>query len=328
VSIHLAAIRTAFDKMCGRAVTLGLETPRRPKRLPVVLSGSEVIRLLEAAPSMRDKLLLGLMYAAGLRVSEVVRLRWVDVDFDRRTIRVWQGKGRSDRQVMLPESFQPLLRGLASAFAKEDFLFPGARPGRHLSPRTAQRAMKRAMQIAGIRKAATPHSLRHSFAVSLLENGTDVRYIQELLGHARLETTRIYTKVAVGTEREVRSPLDVLNGCGRGVQPKDYPQSVGRMRVQLIARCGSNEEAHSADVVLTILTDTRPIRLSGIVVQEPRPGWVTLEVPPLEAWAEPLRWVTPSERDRIESPQFFQLLQGVLTNRYLTQKAGLPVESG
>jgi hypothetical protein len=97
-SINLSAIRTAFDKMCGRSVTLGLATPRRPKRLPVVLSVEEVGRLLQAAPSLHDKLLLGLMYATGVRVSEVVRLRYRDVDFDRRLINVWQGKGRSDRQ--------------------------------------------------------------------------------------------------------------------------------------------------------------------------------------------------------------------------------------
>ena len=98
--------------------------------------------------------------------------------------------------------------------------------------------------------------------------------------------------------------------------------------MQLNPRPGVNGEVLAADAVLTILTDTRPIRLSGSVVREPRPGWVTLDVPPLEAWAEPLRWVTPSERDRIESPQFFQLLQGVLTKRYLTQKTSLPVKSG
>jgi len=102
VSIHLSALRTVFDKMCGLNCTLGLMTPRRPKRLPVVLSTDEVSRLLQAAPSLRDKLLLGLMYATGLRVSEVVRLRWHDIDFDRRAIRVWQGKGRKDRDVMLP----------------------------------------------------------------------------------------------------------------------------------------------------------------------------------------------------------------------------------
>lgn len=109
VSNHLAAIRTAFDKMCLRQVTFGLVVPRKPKRLPVVLSPDEVISLLQAAPSQRDKLLLGLMYATGMRVSEVVRVRWRDVDFGRRVINVWQGKGRSDRQVTLPVCYESLL---------------------------------------------------------------------------------------------------------------------------------------------------------------------------------------------------------------------------
>ena len=113
VGINLSAIRTAFDKMCGRSVTLGLETPRRPKRLPVVLSTKEVMLLLAAAISLRDKLLIGLMYATGARVSEVARLRWRDVDFDRRCITIWQGKGRVDRQVMLAATFEPLLRQLS-----------------------------------------------------------------------------------------------------------------------------------------------------------------------------------------------------------------------
>jgi len=124
VSTHLFAIRIAFDKMCHRQVTLGLTTPRRPKKLPVVLSVEEVQRLLEATPTLRDKLLLGLMYATGMRVSEVVRLRWRDVDFDRRLVNVWQGKGRSDRQVMLPKTFEPLLARLSEQFAGEDYVFP------------------------------------------------------------------------------------------------------------------------------------------------------------------------------------------------------------
>ena len=100
-------IRAAFDKMCGYTVTLGLQSPRRGKRLPVVLSAEEVTRLLQAAPSLRDKLLLGLMYATGMRVSEVCRLKWRDLDFDRRVVNIWEGKGRTDRQVMLPVSFEP-----------------------------------------------------------------------------------------------------------------------------------------------------------------------------------------------------------------------------
>jgi len=178
VSVNLSAIRTAFDKMCGRQVTLGLLSPKRPKRLPVVLSVQEVKRLLQAAPTLRDKLLLGLMYATGMRVSEVVRLRYRDVDFDRRLINVWQGKGRRDRQVMLPKTFAPLLKQSAKYIAREEFLFPGGSEGRHISPRTAQRAMKRAVKIACIAKPATPHALRHSFACHTFENGCDIRYIQ------------------------------------------------------------------------------------------------------------------------------------------------------
>ncbi len=179
VSIHLSAVRTAFDKMCGRSITLGLETPRRARRLPVVLSTQEVMRLLQAAPSLRDKLLLGLMYATGVRVSEVCRLRWRDIDFDRREVNVWQGKGRNDRQVMLPTSFEPLLREVSKTCQPEDYLFPGERRGRHLSPRAAARVMERAVKIAGIGKHATCHTLRHCFATHLFENGTDIRYIQE-----------------------------------------------------------------------------------------------------------------------------------------------------
>ena len=152
VSNHLSVIRTAFDKMCGRDVTYGLRTPRRQTRLPVVLSEKEVLRILQAAPSLRDKLLLGLMYATGMRVSEVVRLRWRDVDFDRRRVSIWQGKGSTDRKVMLPASFEPLLRELSRQFNPEDFIFPSQNPGRYLSPRTAQRAMERAVTIARIGK--------------------------------------------------------------------------------------------------------------------------------------------------------------------------------
>ena len=226
VSVHISAIRTAFDKMCGRSVTLGLQTPRKAKRLPVVLSPQEVTRLLEAAPSLRDKLLLGLMYATGMRVSEVVKVRYRDLDFHRRIINVWQGKGRTDRQVMLPMSFEPVLKGLASAYDADEYLFPGERAGRHLSPRTVRRVMARAVQIADIRKAGHPHSLRHSCATHLFENNTDVRRIPKLLGPAKLETTTIYTKVATKSNEAVQSPLDVLAQARREQRPKRWAECV------------------------------------------------------------------------------------------------------
>ncbi|MBI3180505.1 MAG: tyrosine-type recombinase/integrase [Deltaproteobacteria bacterium] len=239
----LAAIRTAFDKMCGRSVTLGLASPRQPKRLPVVLSTHEVLRLLEAAPTLRDKLLLGFMYATGLRVSEVVRLRWRDLDPDRHTISVWQGKGRKDRQVMLPACYDGLLRELRRSATPDQFLFVGHEPRRHLGPRAAQRAMERAVQLAGIGKQAGCHSLRHSFATHMLENGVDVRFIQRLLGHAKLDTTRLYTYVATLKSERVHSPLDDLLGAKdtRSQKPTSVPQKttdalttppVGRIRME------------------------------------------------------------------------------------------------
>jgi len=310
IGINLSAIRTGFDKMCGQGITLGLESPRRPKRLPVVLSGREIIRLLQAAPSLRDKLLLGIMYATAMRVSEVCKLRNRDIDFDRRRIRVWQGKGRTDRQVLLPESLEGILRELCGRGSGDDFIFPGDRSGRYLSPRTARRAMQRALKMAGIRKRASCHSLRHSSATHMVENGTNIRCIQTLLGHVRLETTRLYTHVAGLSERQVRSPLDVLTANG---EQRSLVQPVGRMRLQL----SKTADPRSAAVELTILTDTRHVTLGGITVREARPGWVTLELPPSERWEEPLRWLTRQEHDRLESPEFYALLQRHATSRYL-----------
>jgi integrase/recombinase XerD len=305
VGNHLSAIRTAFDKMCGYAVTLGLESPRRPKRLPVVLSQEEIMRLLQAAPSLRDKLLLGLMYATGARVSEAVRLRWRDFDFDRRVVSIWQGKGRVDRQVMLPVSFEPLLRQLSKTFQPGDYLFPGERRGRHLSPRSAARAMERALKIAGIKKVCGCHSLRHAFATHLFEHGTDIRYIQKLLGHARLETTTIYTKVAVIRQQQIQSPLDVLTGKARVPVLPAAQRPVGRMQIQVRPRPGQA----AADAEAIIFSEDRYVHLDGIVIREQRPGWVSLELPPLEAWEARLRWLLPEQRERVESPEFFQLLQ-------------------
>ncbi len=285
----------------------------------MVLSGAEVVRVLEAAPSLRDKLLLGLMYAGGLRVSEVVRLRWHDVDLDRKQLRIRLGKGRKDRMATLPQCLEPTLGSLKKLAGAKDFLFAGARPGRYVSKRTVQRAMARAVAIAGIEKRATPHTLRHSFATHLLENGTDIRFIQALLGHARLETTVIYTKVARTVARTVQSPLDALLGSGdarklarEAVKPAG--KSVGTMRVSLEAPRGPNAGCAAR---IEILTERGPLELGGIVVREERKGWVGMQLPPLEAWESVLVWLEPEQRERIESPEFYRLLQSVLTERYL-----------
>ena len=286
----------------------------------MVLSPEEVVRVLQAAPSLRDKLLLGLIYATGVRVGEVVRLRWRDVDHDRSVLNVWQGKGRRDRQVMLPKSFAPMLHQLAVAAHADDFIFAGRRSGRHLSTRAAQRAMERATQIAGIGKKVSCHSLRHAFATHLLERGADIRFIQKLLGHLRLETTRLYTKVAVAAAETIESPLDQI------LHPRTSPRvlraeaspppAVGTMRISLTPTGPDRSTAK-----LTITSETAPVVLDGITVKEGRPGWVSIDVPPLEAWSERLLWLTPPQRERLSSPQFFQRLQQLLAERFLARRS-------
>ena len=166
---------------------------------------------MEAATIEKHWLLIGLLYASGLRVSEVVRLIWSDFEFDRGFIRVRQGKGKKDRLVLLPEVFRPRLRMMLTNHLPSEFLFPSLdRAGRHLSPRTVERIVAECRQRAEIAKPLTPHSLRHGFATHLLEGGTDIRFIQKMLGHERLETTAIYTKVARVRVKGIRSPLDAL----------------------------------------------------------------------------------------------------------------------
>lgn len=320
VACALSAARTAFDKMCGMNVTLGLIAPHVRQRLPVALSQQEVLRLLEAAPSLRDKLLLGLMYATGLRVSEVVRLRWQEIDFERRTVRVTRGKGERDRQVMLPASFEGLLRRRAKMAAGADFVFPGLPESRHLSPRSAQRAFERARVVAGIKKTVGCHSLRHSFATHLVESGTDIRFIQKLLGHAKLETTRLYTHVAVVDGGRVTSPLDRLM-LAEGTAQQSAP-AVGRMRVEM--RLVGDE----GRVTLVLKEASGEIRLQGLVVREPRPGWVTLDVPPLEDWREEIGRMSEVVRDRVLAAGFYEKLRTELTRRFLKARVESKVGVG
>lgn len=316
VGVQLSALRTAFDKLCFRGITAGLRCPRRPKKLPVVLSEPEMVRLLDCAPSRRDKLLLGLMYATGMRVSEVVRLRWRDVDFPRALIKVHQGKGRKDRMVMLPESLAPTLRQWHRPHAPETFVFCSSRsPLRHVSPRTAERAVVRAAEIANIPKRVTAHSLRHSFATHMLEHGTDIRFIQRLLGHVHLDTTRLYTHVASIRAQRVPSPLDRLLLPSRAEAPFE---PVGKLGITIARGEGAKHR-----VVLSIQRDEGAnVELHGIALHEPRPGWVALDVPPLEQWQEQLALLTPAQRERLQEASFYQTLQVRLGATYLRGRLG------
>jgi integrase/recombinase XerD len=181
-----------------------------PRKLPVVLSPEEMARFLDAAPGLKYKAALSVAYGAGLRASEVVSLKISDIDSERMVIRVEQGKGRKDRYVMLSPHLLELLRAWCKAGRPQGWLFPGQNPVNPLTTRQFNRACHTAAHMAGIDKRVSPHTLRHSFATHLLEQNIDIRVIQVLLGHAKLDTTALYTRVATKTIREIISPLERL----------------------------------------------------------------------------------------------------------------------
>lgn len=186
----------------------GIPLPKKNLQFPDVLSENEVGRLLNALSNIKHRFLLMMIYSAGLRVSEATGLRVKDLDFDRGMIKIRQGKGRKDRYVMLSGKVAEVYREYIRQYLVRDWLFPGASPDSRLTVRSAQAVFHKARESAGIAKDVSIHSLRHSFATHLLEQGTDIRYIQELLGHKSSRTTEIYTHISPRSIARVRSPID------------------------------------------------------------------------------------------------------------------------
>jgi site-specific recombinase XerD len=211
INAAIAALRFFFTVTLERPdLVRPLRIVNEPRKAPVVLSQEEVARLLEAAPGLKYKAALSVAYGAGLRVSEVANLKVSDIDSERMTLRIEQGKGQRDRYVMLSPQLLELLRDWWRASRPQVWLFPGQNPINPMTPRQLNRAVHAAKDLAGISKRVSPHTLRHSFATHLLEQGVDIRVIQVLLGHAKLETTALYTRVAVNTVRDIKSPLERL----------------------------------------------------------------------------------------------------------------------
>jgi Site-specific recombinase XerD len=211
INAAVSALRFFFSVTVDRpAVTKPLTFVAEPRKIPVVLSPEEVACVLEAAPGPKYKAALSAAYGAGLRVSEVVALKVSDVDSKRMLLRIEQGKGRRDRFAMLSPQLLELLRDWWRIARPQVWLFPGQNAVNPLTPRQFNRAVHAAARTAKIAKRVTPHTLRHSFATHLLEQNIDIRVIQVLLGHAKLETTALYTRVAANTIRMVMSPLDRL----------------------------------------------------------------------------------------------------------------------
>lgn len=218
INATITALRFFFQvTLDDYQVMCKMSAVREPRKLPVVLSPDEVKRLLEASTNLKYKAALSTAYGAGLRASEVTHLKVTDIDSQRMVIRVEQGKGSKDRNAMLSPALLALLRQwwrLAQAqrrMLKGGWLFPGRDPVNPLSTRQLSRAMETAVKLAGVDKHVSLHSLRHAFATHLLEQGVDIRLIQVLLGHKKLETTAMYSHVATRTLRDTHSPLDALS---------------------------------------------------------------------------------------------------------------------
>lgn len=206
VHVHLNAIQFFYREICRVRTPINIPYPKREGRLPVVLSHEEIERMIAVTPNEKHKLIIALAYGAGLRVSEVKDLLVRDIDFDRACIHIKSGKGAKDRVTLLPDRLMDSLRQLSVLKQGSDPVFFSERGGK-LTTETLQKVVQHALQKAGITKDATFHSLRHSFATHLIENGTDIRFVQELLGHANIRTTQRYTHVTRPALRTIKSPL-------------------------------------------------------------------------------------------------------------------------
>ena len=207
INLYLNAIKFFYREIAKVSEKIDIKFAKRNKKLPVVLSRKEIKQIINSIKNSKHKLLLSLAYGAGLRVSEVINLKVKDINLEELTIHLKNAKGKKDRITIFPQKLKPTLQNLIAGKNKDDFVFESERGGK-LTTRTAQKVFQNSLKKSGIKKDATFHSLRHSFATHLLENGVDVRYIQELLGHQNIRTTQRYTQVTNPSIRNIKSPLD------------------------------------------------------------------------------------------------------------------------
>ncbi len=211
MKLAVASLKFLFSNVLEKDVPKALNISfRKEEIIPAVLSENEVEKLLNTPNNLKHRAILMTIYSAGLRLNECLELRKQDIDFDRKTITIKKGKGKKDRFTVLSNSLSNVLIQYSEQFQPGEYLFVGQNGGKY-SASSVQAIMRKAVKDAGIKKHATVHTLRHSFATHLLENGTDIRFIQQLLGHKRLETTQIYTHISKVAFNRIKSPMDRLN---------------------------------------------------------------------------------------------------------------------
>ena len=207
INLYLQAIKYFYREVCKSKIDIDIKFAKTTSKLPVVLSRQEIERIIGKISNQKHKMIIALAYGCGLRVSEVINLKIKDLDINELIIHIKGAKGDKDRITIFPEKFKINIANLITGRGINEYVFVSQMGGK-LTERTAQIVFERGLKAAGIKKDATFHSLRHSFATHLLENGIDIRYIQELLGHANIRTTQIYTKVTNPARKNIKSPLE------------------------------------------------------------------------------------------------------------------------
>ncbi len=206
INLALNAVKFLYKEVLKDNTKINLKFAKRSKKLPVVLSREEINQILENITNQKYKLAVALSYAGGLRISEIRDLKVKDIDLEELTVHIKNAKGKKDRITVFPEKLKTDFQNLIAGKNKDEFVFNSSHGGK-LTTRSFQAVFHKALIKANIKKEATFHSLRHSFATHLLENGTDVKYVQELLGHANIRTTQIYTQVTNPKLKNIKSPL-------------------------------------------------------------------------------------------------------------------------
>lgn len=207
----LASVKFLYQEVLKEEIDFDFNIKmKKPSRIPVVLSVQEVERFLKSFKNLKHKAIFTLLYSAGLRIGELLNLKIKDIDSDRMQIRIDQGKGQKDRYSVLSGKVLVLLRKYVKEYEPTEYLFEGQYGGKY-SASSIQALMRKHKKLCKINKKATPHTLRHSFATHLLDNGTDTRFIQELLGHKHISTTQMYTHVSSRSMKDVKSPIENLD---------------------------------------------------------------------------------------------------------------------
>ncbi len=206
LNVFLSAIKFFYKGVLNKSFEINIKFAKRDKKIPVVLSHSEIMDIIRTSHNLKHRLIISLAYASGLRLSEVVNLKIGDIDFNNNILHVRGGKGNKDRQTVFPKKLQEETQEIIKKRAYKEYLFVNPR-GKKLNSRTLQKIFKKMLIESGINHSATFHSLRHSFATHLIENGVNLRYVQRLLGHENIRTTQIYTKITDPALKQVQSPF-------------------------------------------------------------------------------------------------------------------------